>query len=361
MAENTVSNTSSTKLHAHQILFLNRQLASMARLNMPLAKGVKILAKEVEEGGFRQVLQSIQRDLEEGVPLSSALGKFPESFSKLYLEVLRSGEASGNLAAILEELTTYSESMMKIKNQIFAALMYPAIICCGILIFVIAFLTKIVPIMKDLIGGSSSGLDMTDSLPWYTIVVFKLSSVALIPWISIPLVIVIVIAVAAAVRTFIKMGDSYDDILFRLPLFGKLFHRATLMKLTRTMRELLVNGVSMVNTLRLATNIVGENRVKKKLQELTVAVEEGGSFSRNLASGGVFPDTMVWKLQMAEEKGIVEDALKELASEFEAEVENLTIFVTKMLSPMMLVFMAGIVLFLVLATIVPLTQMSKFA
>lgn len=333
----------------------------MARLNMPLAKGVKILAKEVEDGAFKQVLQSVQRDLEEGVPLSNALAKYPESFSKLYLEVLRSGESSGNLASILEELTTYSESMMKIKNQIFAALMYPAIICAGIVLFVVAFLTKIVPIMKDLIGGSSSGVDMSAELPFYTVLVFHLSDIALIPYISIPLLILFIVAVVAAVRTFIKMGDSYDDILFRLPLFGKLFHRATLMKLTRTMRELLVNGVSMVNTLRLVTNIVGENRVKKKLQELTVAVEEGGSFSRNLASGAVFPDTMVWKLQMAEEKGIVEDALKELASEFESEVESLTIFVTKMLSPLMLVFMAGIVLFLVLATIVPLTQMSKFA
>jgi type II secretory pathway component PulF len=157
------------------------------------------------------------------------------------------------------------------------------------------------------------------------------------------------------------MGDSYDEFLLNLPIFGKLFHRAALMKLTRTMRELLVNGVSMVQTLRLTTNIVGRNRIQRKLKELTDAVEEGGSFSRNLASGEVFPDTMVWKLQMAEEKGVVEDALKELAVEFEADVDTLATLITKLLSPLMLVIMSGVVFFLFVATFMPLTQLSSLA
>jgi type II secretory pathway component PulF len=359
MADTTLT-TVSAKIQPHQILFFNRQLASMARLNMPLAKGVKILAKEVKKGPFKAVLQSVQNDLEEGVLLSDALAKFPDSFSTLYLEVLRSGESSGNLAAILEELTTYSESMMKIKTQIQAALMYPAVICIGISLFTAFFLTVITPTMKQMVDQASRAGSRVSELSLPTKMVFAASDVALTWWVSLPLLIVFFAGLLQIFRTFQKMGSSYDDFLFRLPLFGKLFHRATLMKLTRTMRELLVNGVSMVNTLRLATNIVGENRVKVKLHELTAAVEEGGSFSRNLASGNVFPDTMVWKLQMAEEKGIVEDALRELASEFESEVENLTIFVTKFLSPLLLIMMAGVVLFLVLAAFIPLTKLSQF-
>lgn len=352
--------SSRIKLQPHQILFLNRQLASMARLNMPLAKGIKILAKEVKEDNFRAVLVSVQKDLEEGIPLSEALGKYPNSFSKLYLEVLKTGESSGNLAAILEELTSYSEAMAKIKNRIQEALMYPAIISGIIVVFVIFFLTYITPKIIKMMDSVPGGFErMRAELPGYSRAVFAASDYAREPLISIPLFLIFFAGVLALFQTFRRMGDSYDEILFRVPVFGQLFHRATLMKLTRTMRELLTNGVSMVNTLRLSTNIVGENRVKTKLEELTAAVEEGGSFSRNLASGQVFPETMVWKLQMAEEKGIVEDALNELAHEFESEVDSLTTLITKLLSPMMLVIMAGIVFVLFVATFMPLSQMAQ--
>jgi type II secretory pathway component PulF len=131
------------------------------------------------------------------------------------------------------------------------------------------------------------------------------------------------------------------------------------------MRDLLMNGVSMVQTLRLASRAAGENRVAKKLSELLAAVEEGGSFSRNLSTGEggvrdrspVFPDTMVWKLQMAEEKGIVEDALAELSREFEAEVDDRTTIITKLLSPLLLVAMASVVFLMFLAAFVPMTEM----
>lgn len=366
MAGAATASTRQAKLQPHQVLFFNRQLASMARLNMPLAKGVKILAREVDEESFRVVLEGVQRDLEEGVPLSTALAKYPESFSRLYLEVLKSGEASGNLAGILEELSTYSETMARIKSQIISALLYPAIIFLGMGGFVLFFLTYLTPIIKKMIEDQKAMVDATaaarmdDAIPFYSKWVFGASDLFLSPLFSIPFALAILLAIGWAVNTLIKMGDSYDDVLFRLPLFGKLFQRATLMKLTRTMRELLLNGVSMVNTLRLATNVVGDNRFKTKLQEVTTAVEEGGSFSKNLASGDIFPDTMVWKLQMAEEKGIVEDALKELSREFEAEVENLTVFVTKVLSPALLIVTFVVLLILVAATFVPLTKLHQF-
>ena len=117
----------------------------------------------------------------------------------------------------------------------------------------------------------------------------------------------------------------------------------------------------MVQTLRLTSRTVGNNRVERKLTELLTAVEEGGSFSRNLTAGNVFPDTMVWKLQMAEEKGVIEDALKELASEFESDVEQQTTIITKLLSPLLLLGMAVIVFLLFMATFIPLTQMYQQA
>jgi type II secretory pathway component PulF len=158
------------------------------------------------------------------------------------------------------------------------------------------------------------------------------------------------------VRKVSRMGEAYDEFLFRIPMFGPLFKGAALMKVTRTMRDLLQNGVSMVETLRLTSTTVGKNQIETKLNELRLAVEEGGSFSRNLAGGGVFPDTMVWKLQMAEEKGIIEEALAELANEFEVDVDVRTTLITKLLSPMLLLVMGGVVFLMFLACFEPLTR-----
>jgi general secretion pathway protein F len=114
----------------------------------------------------------------------------------------------------------------------------------------------------------------------------------------------------------------------------------------------------MVQTLRLASRTVGHNRIQERLDELQKAVEEGGSFSRNLSAGEVFPDTMVWKLQMAEEKGVIEDALRELGNEFEADVEEQALIITKVLSPIMLLGMAVVVFLIFFAAFVPLTQFA---
>lgn len=351
------------RISPDQLLFFNRQLASMARLNMPLAKGLRILAREVDDPEFKGLLESIQRDLDEGVPLQNALMKHPETFSTLYVEILKAGETTGNLAVILDELTQYSEAMLRVKNRIREAILYPLVIMCVVFGFTVFFLTVVAPEFKDAVdtmrmGAAEDPLHPAE-LPPITRVLFFLSDVVRTPYISIPALALLAFGVYTVVHRFRRMGDRYDEFLFRLPMFGKIFHRATLMKLTRTMRDLLANGVSMVQTLRLASRTVGENRIQVKLEELQRAVEEGGSFSRNLAAGDAFPDTMVWKLQMAEEKGVIEDALRELGSEFEAEVEEQATIITKVLSPMMLLGMAVVVFLIFLAAFVPLTQFAS--
>lgn len=366
----------SPRITPEQLIFFNRQLASMARLNMPMAKGLRILAREVDDPSFKRLIEEIQRDLDEGLPLQEALSRHPETFSTLYLEILKAGESTGNLAVILDELTAHSEAMLRIKNKIRDAVLYPAVICSVIVVFAAFFLIVVAPQFEEMLTKAATG-GGEGKLPPLTRALFAASAVVRTYWLSIPLAAGAVFVLAQAVRRLRVMGDRYDEFVFQIPVFGELFHRATLMKLTRTMRDLLTNGVSMVQTLRLATRVVGHNRIEKKLDELRGAVEEGGSFSRNLASGEtykkrggawpfgrassgeVFPDTMVWKLQMAEEKGIIEEALGELAREFEAEIEEQTTIVTKLLSPLLLVAMASIVFVMFLAAFVPLTQMYQ--
>lgn len=371
----TTATGSGIRLTSDEVLFFNRQLASMARLNMPIAKGLRILARDVQSPGFKALLEGIQHDLDEGRSLLEALSKYPESFSRLQLEIIRAGEATGNLAVILEELNAHSESMRRVKSRIVEAVTYPAVISAIIFLFLLFFLVFVAPEFEDMLDKRKSAVEQTSGveageadpdarrLPLTTQALFAVSRVVSFRVGGIPVVMLLVIGgtVAGSVwvlRRMSRLGEEYDDILFNIPIFNKLFASAALMKVTRTMRDLLRNGVSMVETLRLSSTTVGRNRIAYKLEELRAAVEEGGSFSRNL-SGDVFPDTMVWKLQMAEEKGIVEEALGELSQEFEQDVDRQTTILTKFLAPLLLVLMGVVVFVLFLACFVPLTTMYR--
>jgi type II secretory pathway component PulF len=359
MAERaSISSGRRISLSQEEVQFFNRQLASMARLNMPIAKGLRILSRDVESANFKALIESVQQDLDEGLTLQEALSKYPETFSDLQLQVIKAGETTGNLALILEELNNHSQSMKKIKGRVLEAITYPALISTVMFTFFIFFLRFVAPNFQTMLAERAKVVGGSLDLPPLTRMLFAISDL-----VQNPLILGAVLTAAAAflvfgVRKIVKMGDEYDDFLFGLWLFGPLFERAALMKVTRTMRDLLNNGVSMVETLRLAANTVGKNRIQDKLTQLRLAVEEGGSFSRNLAGGDVFPDTMVWKLQMAEEKGIVEDALEELASEFEVAVDERTTLITKVLSPMMMIAMGGMVFLMFMACFLPLTNMA---
>jgi type II secretory pathway component PulF len=368
MAEQTHLTT--VRLSPVQVQFLNRQIASMARLNMPIAKGLRILARDVQDANFKALIEALQQDLDEGVSLKDALSKYPETFSQLHLEIIKAGESTGNLAVILEELNAHTASMQRIRGRILEAITYPAVISSIIFCFVIFFLYFVAPSFESMLGqrmqvtSASGGVELDpsaapppqDDVPPLTRVFFGLSHLVQNEAILFIIIIGGIALAVGAIRRVSRMGEQYDEFLFSIPVFGELFKGAALMKVTRTMRDLLQNGVSMVETLRLTSSTVGKNQIEQKLDELRLAVEDGGSFSRNLAGGGVFPDTMVWKLQMAEEKGIIEDALGELANEFEVDVDQRTTLITKMLSPLLLVAMGGVVFLMFLACFEPLTR-----
>lgn len=369
----------SIRLNPKQLAFFNRQLASMARLNMPLSKGLKIMAKEVSEPQFRALIESVQHDLEEGKSLEVALSRYPESFGTIYIELLRAGESTGNLAVILEELTRYTETLSRVRTRLRDAILYPLVVSILTVMFVLCFFWFLIPNFEDIFiqaGLIKAHLDPADPSR-YIDLSFALNSrgeyamdaparfLFTMSWIlRNPLVIFFGLVLGGGGIAYgvvkIRQGwETYDEYMFNIPIFGNLIKMATLLKITRTMRDLLVNGVSMVNALKLTARVAGNNRIKRKLEEIRAAVEEGRSFSKSLAGDDVFPETMVWKLQMGEEKGIVEDALAEVATEFELDIETATTYLSSVLGPAMLLGMAFVIMILMACLYPSLGAMGK--
>ncbi len=354
---------SSTKITGEQVLFLNRQIASMARLNMPLSKGLTILAREVTDANFSRMINQIRNDLDEGKTLHDALARYPASFSRVYLEILKAGESTGNLAVILDELAAYSETMLRVRDKIVDSLTYPLVMTGVTFGFLLLFIFAAVPTLREIFdptlqAAGPVGSPVVPDVPWVARLIYSLSDILHHPVFA-PLILVVVVALGWGLLRFLRsQREAYDQVMFRLPIFGPLFHKATLLKVCRTLRDLLSNGVSMVQSLRLAGNIIGQNVVRDKLTQITEGVEQGESFGKYLGGDkpNVFPDTIVWKLQIAEEKGIVEQALGEVSDDLERQINSVATRISKLMGPFIMLFLCVVVGFVAASFYLPMFE-----
>ena len=358
VAENrttTPGPTGSVRIGAEQLVFFNRQLASMARLNLPLSRGLKSLAKEVQDENFRVVIDSVQKDLEQGVPLKDALLKFPGSFPKLYIEILSAGEATGNLSTVLDQLAHYYETMDIVDNRLSTATVYPKFVGVFTVLLLSYILLAAVPSFERMF--TQRGTPFAD-LPLMTRLVIGVSHFLKNWLVSIPAVLVVVGGGWFGLRWFRAQSEVYDRFILRLPLFGKLFKSVILAKVCGTMGALLRNGVSMVEALSLTGRVSGNVAVKNVIEDMKRAVENGERMSAHCGKVDIFPETMVWKLQTSEDRGIVEEAFEELARQYEREVEFNSERVASLLGPIMILFIAMTAGLVVIALYIPIFNLQ---
>lgn len=345
---------SAIKIGAEQLVFFNRQLASMARLNLPLSRGLKSLAKEVQDENFRAVIESVQKDLEQGVPLKDTLLKFPGSFPKLYIEILSAGEATGNLTTVLDQLAHYYETMDIVDNRLATATVYPKFVGVFTALLVSYILLLAVPEFEKMFAARGS----LDTLPFLTRLVIAGSHFLKAWYISVPLVLLVVGGGWLGIRWFRNQSEIYDRFILRLPLFGTLFKSVILAKVCGTMGALLRNGVSMVESLNLTGRVSGNVAVKNVIEDMKRAVENGERMSAHCGKVDIFPETMVWKLQTAEDRGIIEEAFEELARQYEREVEFNSQRVASLLGPLMILFIAVTAGLVVISLYMPLFNLQ---
>ena len=347
---------SKASLTPDQMVFFNRQLASMLKLDLPIAKGMKALSQEAANPVFREVVESVRRDLEQGVSLTDALAKFPHSFPPLYIEMLRAGESTGNLSAALEQLAAYSEAMGNIRRRLVTAITYPlftASLCVAGGFF---FLVFVVPRFQMLVEE----LAMTRieeagaNLPLVTRFVFVLSGLVRQWQVSVPVLGGLVLVVYLVARSLRRSGRELDQVVFRLPVFGGLFQKVVLARFCRTLGELLRSGVSMVQGLSLVAGVTGNNAIRRAVQGMKKSVENGDRMTAHLDEARLFPPSMVWRLRMAEERGTVEHALLEMAKQYEADVEVNAARIAEVLAPTFIIAVAGLVVALLLSVYLPL-------
>ncbi|RME03304.1 MAG: type II secretion system F family protein [Planctomycetota bacterium] len=336
------------KITTEQLLFFNSQLASIVKLDLSIPAGLKSLAREVSEPKFKLLIQELEKEISQGISLVEAIKKFPNAFPPLYVEMLKAGESTGNLPAVLDELSRYSKTMHRVKNRLIDAITYPLFVMVVSFLLLMYMLVSVVPHFQNLLLTNRNL-----QLPAITQFLFQVSAFVRTPGVSFfggMAFLLLLIVLGIKLR---KALENNSQILFHIPILGTLFQKATLLKVCKTMADLLKSGVSMVETLALTANVCGKNRISQSLREMEEAVKRGERMSQKLQPE-VFPETMIWKLQMAEERGILEDALEELAAQYENDLDSTASQIQRLVEPLMLLLIAVLIGSVVLSLYLPI-------
>ncbi|WP_049723712.1 type II secretion system F family protein [Gilvimarinus polysaccharolyticus] len=339
----------------NQVLSFTNELAVLLRAGLPIDKALKVLIDMSEGVAAKGVFEDILATVKGGKGFSAALADKPELFDDFYVSMIRSGEASGNLAAILSRLAAQLENAKQVRSSVVSALIYPAILAVVSLISVLVMLGFVVPQFEMLFA------DMGESLPLVTELV--IAGGEAIKNNGIYLILLGGLAVYM-LRRWLKTPRGkavLDARLLKLPVFGKVVFKYQVARFARTLGTLLESGVSVLQAINIATRTVSNGVVRASLETLAPAVKRGGRVSQALAESGDFSPMMVQMVRVGEESGQLGSMLLELARVYDDEVSAGVKRSLTLLEPILILAMGGMIGFIIVAILMGILSVNDLA
>ncbi len=343
-------NLGPTVMKGKDLTVFTRQLAILLDAGLPLIRSLKTLERQAKNPAVKTILGKVAYSVEGGSTFSEALAQHPKSFDKLYLNMIRAGEAAGKLELILTRLAGFREKAAKIAGKVKSAMVYPAIvlsIAIGITIFLMIFIVPKFEVMfTEMLDGAQ--------LPAITQFVMGVSR-----WLQNNIIIAIIIVVVLVIATkFILKTEKgrfyFDKGIYNAPVIGLLISRNAISKFSRTLGTLMGSGVPVLNALQIVRDTAGNELVSKAVQQVHDAVKEGEPMAPPLLATKIFPDMVISMIEVGEETGKLPDMLEKIADTYDEEVDNAVSALTSMIEPLMIVFLAVIVGGIVIALFSPL-------
>ena len=333
-------------------MFTN-QLATMISAGLSLPRAVNIVAAQNDNQLIKSVFYNINRDLEEGLSFSSSLAKYPKTFDDLYVNVVRSGESTGNLETVLESLAKKLENDQNLSSKLISALLYPVFIVVAMIVVGWLLLVKIVPQIESVFRDANA------TLPWATQALIAVSHFLSGYWWTL---IILVVLIGAFIRYFLAT-DNGRDLFARaqlnLPGFKKVSSDIYMARFCRTIEMLFESGVPLLESIDTTSNVMVNGYYKKSLQRISREVQKGVSFSTELSRDPLFPPLISQMLAVGEQTGKSSEVMEKLAKYYEDEANNAVRGVYSLVEPMAMVIVGIGVGILVFAILVPIYQIAQ--
>ncbi|RKY14372.1 MAG: type II secretion system F family protein [Planctomycetota bacterium] len=345
------------RVRLRDLALFTRQLSTMISAGIPILESVEVLVEQVEDPGFKEVLRDIADAVRAGTDLSEAMSQHPEVFKDLYINMVRAGEASGQLDEILNRLAEYLEETDALRREIKSAMTYPAVSLTMIVGIVIVLLVFVIPRFEKIFVAIKRQAKSFE-LPLPTQILFKTShfvreNTAI--WVPalVGLVVVIVLATRGGRGSYLK-----DYILLKLPVMGPLIHKVALSRFARTFATLLQSGVPILATLDIVATTTGNKVLEKAIVEASQSIQEGEPLAVPLAKSGVFPTMVTRMVLIGERSGALETLLSKISDFYDTEVKATVKQLTSLIEPIMILLMGVVVGGVVMAVFLPIFKMA---
>jgi len=341
------------RVKAKDVVIFSRQFSVMISASIPVVQALKVLIDQTENISLKMVVSEIADEVNGGTKLSDALGKRKNIFNEFYVSVVRSGESSGKLDEVLNYLADEMEKDYDMMHKIKGAMIYPVFVLAGLGGVGTVMMVWVVPKLTAVISETGG------ELPFATKALMLVSDIMANYWYMILIAIVVIIfSFKAYGRT--PVGRRHIDMIkIKMPIFGNLFQKIALVRFTRSMKTLIVGGVPISSSLKIAGDVVGNEVYKNIIEETREAVEGGASISSVFLKKKEIPNMISQMMSVGEKTGKIDVILDRVTDFYSREITNLVANLVTLMEPIIMVVMGIGVGLMVAAIIMPMYNMAN--
>lgn len=338
-----------------ELTTFTRQLATLLDAGLPLLRALEVMIRQEKNVRFQGVLEQIADQVKSGNSFSDGLSQHPKIFDRLFVNMVRAGEAGGVLDTVLSRLAGFMEKALKTKKKVKAAMVYP-IVVVGVAVSIVALLMVVVvpkfqTIFDDMLEGAA--------LPGPTQLVVGVSNFMRE---NIILTIILVAVGFFASKFFLKTpigSKMFNWLSINTPKVGDLVRKVNIARITRTFGTLLSSGVPILQSITITKDISGNKFYEDALARIHDAVRDGESLAKPMERETVFPNMVTSMVDVGEETGELAEMLNRVADNYDEDVDNAVAGITSIIEPVMIVFLAVVVGFIVIALFLPIVEIIK--
>ena len=349
--------SSSAKISDKELLLFTKKLATMMKAGLAIVPALEMLKVQNENPSFAPIIDELLLQINAGVPLSQCLQKHPNLFDNVYVNLIKAGEASGNLDTFLDRITYALEKSIKIKKAIKSAMMYPIILLVVAFTVVGVMMVFVVPVFVEIFADA--GIE----LPPATKIVMAASDF-LRSWAA-PIFFVSVYLGSKFLKKVLQSNEAlmmkFDKYLMKAPVLGKLVSDSIMARMAMVLANLIAGGVNLVEALEIVKNSISNSKIQFSLEKVKREIFSGRPFSKSLRETSDFPETMCGFIEVGEETGKLNEMLGTVAVYYEEEFDDSVDAFSQLLEPIMIVFLGVVIGFILVAMYTPIFQMGSTA
>jgi type IV pilus assembly protein PilC len=331
-----------------------RQFATMINAGLAVLRGLYVLEEQTQNGRFKKIIKAVRDDVEAGSPLSDAMAKHPAAFDRLYVAMVKAGEASGALDQTLLRLASQLEKQDSLRRSIKSAMTYPILIACFAVLVMIGMLLFIIPIFAKMYK------DLGGQLPSLTRMMMGISNMLKGYWFIVFPVILLLIWALVRLKNTEQGRRSWDRFKLKLPMkLGPIIQKIAVARFSRTFATLIGAGVPILQAIDITGKTSGNTVIEDAMVDVKESVRTGEPIARPLARCPVFPPMVTHMISIGEETGALDSMLNKIAEFYEDEVDAAVKSLTSIIEPIMMLFVGGMVGLIVISMYLPMFNMMN--